>query len=138
VSHWIGRGALGGLLGSALAVAWLALARTLSLPGPAPLPHETAAAASAGLMRVLWQAALGTLAGALAGGVLGAFGVRPERRAAAAGGLLIALLAWAAATLGWLGAVFGAGSLASALAYAVYGAVAASFLGRGRQVSRTT
>jgi hypothetical protein len=139
MSRWIGRGALGGLLGAALAVAWLALARALMGPGQAAVPQETAAAASAGLVRVLWQLVLGTLAGAVAGGVFGAFGLQPERRACAIGGALVGLAGWAAATLGWVGSIFGLSTLASALAYAIYGAVAASFLGRGiRHPSRTT
>ncbi|HVB10385.1 MAG TPA: hypothetical protein VNM16_08490 [Bacillota bacterium] len=137
MSRWIGRGALGGLLAAALAVAWLALARALTGPGPVPVPQETALTASTGIVRALWQLALGTLAGGLLGAICGAFGIRIPRRAAAAGGALLGALAWAAATLGWLGALFGSASLGSAIAYALYGAVAASFLGGVPESSRT-
>ena len=136
MSGWIGRGTLGGLLGAALAIAWLALARALSGPGPAAVPHESAAAASAGVVGVLWQLLLGTLAGAVAGGVFGAFGLHVRRQAAALGAALIALAVWAASTLGWMGSVFGGPSLAAAVAYAIYGAVAGSFIGTARQASR--
>lgn len=135
MSGWIGRGTLGGLLGGALAIAWLALARALNGPGPAPLPQESAAAATAGVVGGLWQLLLGTLAGAVAGGVLGAFGVRVRRQAAAIGGGLLALAAWGASTLGWLGSLFGGTSLATAVAYAIYGTVAGSFIGTPRQTT---
>ncbi len=135
MSGWIGRGTLGGLLGAALAIAWLALARALSGPGPAAVPSEPAAAASAGLVSGLWQLLLGTLAGAVAGGVCGAFGMRVRRQAAAIGGGLVGLAFWATATLGWLGMVFGGASLTSAVAYAIYGVVAGSFIGTARQVN---
>lgn len=133
MATWIGRGAGGGLLGAALAAAWLALVRMLIGPG-AGLVYGPASTA---LLRLIWQLVAGTAAGGLAGAIFGAFGLKVSRRTLAVAGVVVGLLIWAAAAAGWIAPVFGAGTVVAAIAYGVYGAVAGSTLSHARSPSRS-